>query len=265
MPNASFAGELAKSHLCDQPRFDEMRAALRQHQILTDPKWRHINRDRFQFLMNRLERLAIETGADFSHVAELSVILINPEQQRAEMIARAVRAGVSADDEAPGLRGFDLEPLRGARPAISGVALLGNDTLESRIRDRLKEILTASDDMVAVTNRPFAAHHAMKNLFALLQRHLAKIETVEGEQIENEIHRGSRETQLARGGRIAYVHPALQHAEVRPPFVIERDDFAIDHEAIKRHRVECQRHLRISRRHLGPAARVEPHMSPVTD
>jgi len=89
---------------------------------------------------------------------------------------------VSADDEILHLRCLDLKPVVAPRSAIFRFAPLRDDSFETRLRDGLEEILASPDDMIAITNRPLAAHELMKNLLACFQRHRAQIETIEGEQ-----------------------------------------------------------------------------------
>ena len=131
MTNASFAGNFAEADIRDQFRFTKCARFSGSTRSLPTRNGEASMSIGFIFSLIAFKRIAIEAGADLADVAKAAVIFIDAEQQRAEMISRAIGTGVPADDEVPGQRRFDLQPVVAARAAILRFAPLRDDSLKA--------------------------------------------------------------------------------------------------------------------------------------
>src|SRR5262249_44705130 len=125
--NTAIARPLGKANLGDERRLDPVMSASRWRPA--DERRRRA-RQRPERLADRLERPVVETRADLGHVHELTA-LVEPEVQRAEVSAGALRHGVAADHELLPEPTLDLEPVPGALRGVLAVATLGDHTLQA--------------------------------------------------------------------------------------------------------------------------------------
>src|SRR5690606_6082302 len=109
MPEFSALGHLGEGHLCEQ---------LRLHPV--DPprlcptgRWiegRLVLNELREARFDLLQRAFTEAGPDFSGVLELTSLVVEPDQKRAEAPARARRIRIAADHKLLPLHTLALEP-----------------------------------------------------------------------------------------------------------------------------------------------------------
>src|ERR671934_1039369 len=119
------AGPLLERDLCDELRPRPRRIAHARRRIERRP----FGAERRQRAPELGERLRREAGADLAGVAE-PVVVVEPDEERAEVRAGALRRREAADDELGFLAHLDLEPLsRADARLVRGADVLGDDAL----------------------------------------------------------------------------------------------------------------------------------------
>src|ERR1017187_7066293 len=94
-------------------------------------------------------------------------------------------------------------------------------------------------------------------MLALFEWQRSRVETIEGEKIENKIADRNREAQTRDLARVIHMHPALQQLKARTAIVAVRDDFAVEDKSVVRQRIQGEDDFRIARGNLGSTARVQ--------
>src|SRR5262249_25664284 len=126
MANAAVLRPLGEAHLADEARLDPVMAAPARR---AGGERRGRTRQRLEPRPHERQRLPREPGADLRALRE-AVALVEPEVERAEVRARALRIRPAADDELLPELHFDLEPVARAAARVGAVGLLGDDALE---------------------------------------------------------------------------------------------------------------------------------------
>ncbi len=79
---------------------------------------------------------------------ELLLLIVKAEHERAEVLSRAFRIGIAADDAISGLGDFDLLPILAAARFVEAARLLCDDAFESFLFRRSKQGEALTGEMV---------------------------------------------------------------------------------------------------------------------
>src|SRR5882762_2472934 len=96
--------------------------------------------ERLQASKHFFKRLVIETSAHLSNVNQPSLLVMQAEGQRAEILAASLGIGVASDDALLTLRDFDFQPIARTLLFVDASALLGEDAFQSTLLRRFKKI-----------------------------------------------------------------------------------------------------------------------------
>jgi hypothetical protein len=151
---------------------------------------------RYELFVQLLQRALAETSADLARVAQALPIVVQAEQDRAEVLAIAVGRSVAADHEFLARMAFDLEPSAAASRDVQRIHALANAAFGAKLACTLEERAPVADDVVTqahgpVRTRCFGAEHACgfecgaQDLFALEQRRAAQVVVPEVQQVEH--------------------------------------------------------------------------------
>src|SRR6516225_5363820 len=171
------------------------------------------------------------------------------------MGASPLRVGVPADDERASERALDLQPIRAAHSPIAGLAPFRNYAFQAGFLDLVIEFAALTNHVVAIAQWTVTTNELTEQMFALLKWQFAKVITIEGENIEQEVVDRDGETEARDLTAVLDVHPALQQLKAGFPPLIEGNDFAIHDEPVEGQAVEGQRYFRIACGDLSAAAR----------
>src|SRR5437016_2669507 len=104
----AFVGPFGKLDFCHQLRLDPVRAA---GAVNLFAKGVYIGLQFLQQLpQSRMSGMS-ESAAGVAHVNEPAVLVIQPKNDRAEVLAAAARVGITADDALLAAGNFDLQPV----------------------------------------------------------------------------------------------------------------------------------------------------------
>ena len=179
-----------------------------------------------------------EAGADPAGVAQVMVVVLDRDEQRADALPPAsLPRHPSADDDVGALDVLDLAPRR--RPAarlVRAVQALGDDALQPLRAGGGDEVLPVADHVVG--NLPVGAPEVeLGEACATLlvgQRHEGV--AVEPEEIEDDVGDRRLLRQALRLRLRRDVHPVLQALEARAPLVVERHDLPVEDRAVRAQR-----------------------------
>ena len=233
--------------------------------LATAPKWRLIDRALAQFRGDCAQSLVVEAGAHAPHEPQHARRLVLPGQQRTEMGARAGRLGPSADHEPLDMRTLYLEPSAAAASLVGRAQALGDHALQPEFGDRVVKCTPVARVIVRVTQQAFVPDHPPQQLLAGFEIQAAKIETIEGQQVEHEVRGRATESHRRYLAAIVRLDAPLQGLKARPPVGTERDNLAVEHEAHEGQLAERQHHLGIVGGRLDTAAAEDPHRAAVAD
>src|SRR5262250_3877749 len=152
--DSAVVGPVGEAYLADQKGLGPVMAAAGRDRAGLE--WRRGAHERLESLPDRLERGLVETGSDLRHVDETGHgfrAVVEPQVQRAEVAARALRIGVAADHELLSQVALDLDPVAAARAGVEAARALGHDALEALLRGGLVEGLARAHHVVAIAGR----------------------------------------------------------------------------------------------------------------
>src|SRR5262249_60747275 len=132
------ARPLAEADLGDELRLDPRRAARGR---VAGAEGRVLACELGHLRAKRLQLALVEAGADLARVAQ-GLVLVVADEQRAELLAAALRRGEAADDELLLGRAFPLQPVAAALAHVAAVRTLGDEALPAAAA-RLGEVLLA--------------------------------------------------------------------------------------------------------------------------
>src|SRR5262245_26225657 len=214
--------------------------------------------ERLQLRLYALERSLVEARADVRREPELPLVPV-ADENRPERRARALAAGVAADDElgAPGR--LDLQP-RPRSPArlVAALLALADDALEAAFERRLLQGLAILRRVHEL--HPRRGQEALREITAPVAiRGLAQVDAGEPRQVE--AVEDARHVLLRRGklGRRLRLDPVLQRVEGRLAGRVERDDLPVEDHPADRLPAELLGQARERRREVEAAARAQLH------
>jgi hypothetical protein len=243
MAHGAAARPVRKTHFRYQHRLDPVVRAPRHGARRERTR---VGAQGFELFRNAGQGRMIEARADIAGVAQHAVVVMDPEQQRADAGARALRIGEAADDEFLAPAAFQFDPVGRAARDIAGVAPLADHAFEAD--------LAGGDDQFIRPGAEFGREphlvgfglleHLFEHRAAVDQRHLAQVVAVEVRNIEQEV--------IDVDGAVA-VECRLQQAEIGLAGVVVHDDFAVVPAVGQRHAFQ----LFLQRRELvGPVVRI---------
>src|SRR3954447_24980773 len=242
------AGPLGEADLGDELRLDPGHVALADRAGVGER--RVVPAQRAQPGAEVAQGVAVEAGADLAGVAQRAVVVV-AEQERAELGPRPARRGEPADDELLALLALELEPVARAAVGVGAVGALGDQPLPPlaarlRVEDlpALAAVRGQADRVLEVERRAQEALAGQQPAGA----HVAAVEPEDVEDVEEHRHaavaalREPREARLRAG---------------------ERDDLAVEREALAPLPGQRARDLGVARVEREVVAREEPHGSAV--
>ena len=224
MPQPSVTRPLGKGDLRDELRLEPHRALALLARHLLEGRARAL--ERLELPREPVEVGRVEAGADLAGIDQLAV-LERAEQQRGERLALHVGAAIAADHEFLAAQAFDLEPVLAAPGDVGPVGPLRHDAFEPRRAGLREELGPRALHVIGIDEKVRYAlrRHQLGELRApFLQRLLAPVLAVEGEQIEHEIaDRGVRRVDML-----------LQRFEIGDAGGQHEGDLAVDQRAFRR-------------------------------
>src|SRR5947207_2792251 len=211
---------------------------------------------RLQALEDGIERRVVEAGADAPDVDE-GVALVEADVEGAEACARSLRRRVAADDELLAEMALDLDPVPRPAAGIYARRALRHDALDALLAGGVVERLAVLEHVRAVLDDAARGHEQRQALLARRERQRTQIAPVERQRIEEHRGHGRGAARALDVGGTREMHARLQALETRAPALVERDDLAIEHEAVERQRAEGGDDLRIARRERLTGASME--------
>src|SRR5439155_20869142 len=163
--DATVCGPLGEPHLADELRLDPPVAAAPG---CADVERRGRARERCEPFRDARERRFVEPRADLRDIDEPAV-RIEPEVERAEVRARALRRRVASDDELLAELALELEPVARPFADVLAVALLRHDALDPLGARRVEERLAVFEHVVAELGHPARRQEEPETRLALLQ------------------------------------------------------------------------------------------------
>jgi hypothetical protein len=136
-----------------------------------------------------------KTGTDLSGEDQLRRIVVAPvipDEQRAQALARALRLGVTADDEFLAADAFGFQPARAAAAAVGLAPALGHDPFEPAAARLFQEGLPVSHHVIGkLDGKPGGGggDQVFERRLACLERLPPQVAAIEVQQIENVVHR----------------------------------------------------------------------------
>ena len=94
-----------------------------------------------------------KTRAHTAGIVQLSIAIVIPKQQRAEVATRSTRVGPPDDDELLAAGAFDLEPSAAALGKIRIVPSFGDNALERCLARGRIELRASTHDVIAVAEQ----------------------------------------------------------------------------------------------------------------
>ncbi len=250
MPDAPVACPLAERHFGEQRRTHPV-ALHRRRRIGERARARMQAR---QALLQVVQRLLVEAGADAARVTQLpAALVVNAEQQRAERAARPLRLGVAADHEFLPPRRLQLDPVGRAARSVRGVLALADQPFEPEPVRRLEQALGARIEGLAVADRRRrrCADQRAEHRTALVQRHVAQVVSGEVREVEHEV--------LQPFG-VPAVEGVLQRLEIRRAVRTRHDDLAVDPGRAQAERAQVAHERGQLGRPVVAVARVAAHL-----
>src|ERR1700722_5079612 len=181
----------------------------------------------FEQLPDFLEHRLVESRSRLPHVNEAPFLVIEPKDDRAEVLPAAFRVGVTPDHAVDCLRNLDLEPLAGAAFFITTAALFRENPLQPVFSRSLKELQTLGE-MIGIADQVAALNNLREDLLTLLERNPAQIVTVDIEQIEKVIHDLQLTSSSGSSSTLANAGTLLHQAEGSTALLVERNHFTVE-------------------------------------
>src|SRR5205807_9625948 len=184
-------------------------------------------------LADGLERALVEGRADLGGIPGRALV-VEPQMERAEVSASRLRQGVAADHEFLPELTLDLEPVPRALRGVGTVALLRDDALQALLAGRREKIRAVALHVIAEVDDAARRHQELQALLARFERQAAQIATVQTERVEEngaDRHLAPRPLDI---GRTRETHALLEPLEARAAPVVQRDDLAVEMEALER-------------------------------
>src|SRR6202790_325845 len=217
--------------------------------------------ERLQASKYFFERLVIKASANLSDVNEPALLVVQAENQRAEIFAAALRIGVASDDALLTLRDFDFQPIARALLFVNAFALFGEDAFQSALLRRVEKIKPFLGIVIGKLHNPACNNPLLQQLLALLERDAAQIEAIEVEQIErivNDRHTFAPWHTAFPGSKSG---PLLHQTERWAALFIERGDLSVKNGALGFHQSRQAAELRKLRSQVILGARHQTHAS----
>ena len=164
----------------------------------------------------------IEAAADLAAIDEVAAVIVEAEEEGADASGAAAGAGEAADDQLLALATLDLEPVAVAPGPVGGVEALGDDALEAELAGAGKERSALTEDMLGDADPSgggLDGQEVVEGLLALLEREGAQVETLEVQDVEDEVYEGG----VAAGGE-----GALKLAEAGDAVGAEVHELAVE-------------------------------------
>src|SRR5690349_10947506 len=145
MAHAALAGPFGERHFGDELRAHPM--ALHVARLVLEG--RLVGLEVGELLLERAQRGVVEAGADVARVAQLSLRVVDAEQERAEAAAAALRIGEAAHDELLALRALELDPRGRSRRRVRRLGALADEALEPLVARGFQKILRRTLEVLA--------------------------------------------------------------------------------------------------------------------
>ncbi|MNE11301.1 hypothetical protein D3C80_1040530 [compost metagenome] len=183
---------------------------------------RFFHLQRLELLMEAAQRRLVEPGADFAGIAQLATVAVmQPQQQRAEGMARAFRLGESDDYELLPMLAFELDPVAAAPGDIGRPKTLADQALhahpagavEQGVRLLAKRLGEAQQRLV------IGLEHSCQRSPTFFDRHFAQVHAIEVRQVEQVVENAVAALRL---------EGVLQRLKVRHTLVVGHHHFTIE-------------------------------------
>src|ERR1035437_9103955 len=155
-----------------------------------------------------------------------------PGDQRAEILAAALRLGESTDRELLLVADLDLLPLAAALGFVAAGGALGDDPFQAVLPRRFQHLLARAGESLGDPQHRSGRYQLLKLLSPPAQADVAKIVSVQVKQVEGKVPHRGRAYQVRNGMGIAVGDPRLDQVEPRNAFLVEHRDFAVEHRLI---------------------------------
>src|ERR1700691_4158062 len=132
---------------------------------------------------------------------ETFFLVIQPQDQCAEIFAVALGSRVTSDDAFLALRDFDLEPIARALFLVCTASLLRKDSFQPPLLSCFEKIKTLLAKVVGKTNHMAILDCLLQQLLSLLEPDAAQVEAIQIEQVERVI--GNRHALLSLQAALA--------------------------------------------------------------
>ena len=223
------------------------------------------------------QELATGAGVDPApHLARVPQVpvFVHGDDQRAEILVRALSLEPASDDQLLLPPELDLQPRAGPAPRLVGaVPALGDDPLQFLLACGLPVGL----DVWREVDHRIGPEHAAQHRLALVQRDVEQRLAVQVEQVEDPVDERNGGALLAgeglgfwpssTGGDLqpAQAGPLLQPAERWPAVLVERHDLAVNHRIARLDPWGRPGQVRKVGRRVLPVARPDARASLVDD
>ena len=205
-------------------------------------------------------------------------VLVHRDDQRAEVLVRALSLEPASNDQLLLAPELDLEPRSGSAPRLVGtVPALGDDPLQFLLACGLQKRLAVRLDVWREVDHRVWPEHAAQQRLALVQRDAEQRLAVQVEQVEDPVDQRNGGPLLARerlgfwpsatGGDLQppQAGPLLEPAERWPAMLVERHDLAVDHRILRLYPRSGPGQVRKVGRGVLPVARPDPRASLMDD
>ncbi len=256
MTEATVVGPTGVAHVDHDLGTHERTSARSRFELAT--RGARVDGERRESLLHFVDHAFVEPASDFAAHEELALAEAR-EVERAEPLARPLPRGKPDDHELVVAFGLHLHPIaRASRTAgVRRVRALGDDALELFAPAKFDQRPPVVGDVVEDADDPLALDELRQKALSHGEGERAQVVGTEREQIEDDVDDGRvgpRELELLRFWRR---HAGLQPLEARPPVFVERDDFAVEHDAFGRERADGAKDLGERRVRRARAAKEE--------
>src|SRR5262249_50753859 len=149
-------------------------------------EWIFVAVDFLQRSVDLFECGLIEPSSGLADMNELFLFVVEAEDQRPEILARAFGINVAADNAIHCLSDLDFQPLRTALLFVATVALLGENALQALLLcDRKQSSSLLAGIMLGVANDAARSEDIFQHSLAIFESNPAEIVPVEVDKIEH--------------------------------------------------------------------------------
>ena len=205
---------------------------------------------------------SIETAADLAREPQTTLVVVDTEDERAQVPMRDAARLPASDDELLLRPVLDLEPgMRTTPRLVPARPPLGHDALEPLRLDRGEEGFALALDVPGVADERVVAQDGAQPDLAFVERDVEHRLAVEEEEVEDLVDDGHRDV-----AALLEAGPRLEQRERRSAGLVERDDLAVDDGLLRVDPVRwCRREVREVARGVAAIPGPQPRLAAADD